>query len=44
MSRRRRAERRVVAPDPKYNNEELARFINRIMQRGEEDDGPTHYL
>ena len=34
MSRRRRAERRIVAPDPKYNNEELARFINRIMQRG----------
>ena len=34
MSRRRRAERRIVPPDPKYNNEELARFINRIMQRG----------
>ena len=34
MSRRRRAERRIVPPDPKYNNEELARFINRVMQRG----------
>ena len=34
MSRRRRAERRIVAPDPKYNNEELARFINTVMQRG----------
>ena len=34
MSRRRRAERRVVPPDPRYNNEELARFINRVMQRG----------
>ncbi len=34
MSRRRRAERRVIPPDPKYNNLELARFINSVMQRG----------
>ena len=34
MSRRRRAERREVPPDPKYNNLELARFINRVMQCG----------
>ena len=34
MSRRRRAERRLVPPDPQYNNQELARFINRVMQRG----------
>ena len=34
MSRRRRAERREVPPDPHYNNQELARFINRVMQRG----------
>ena len=34
MSRRRRAERRIVPPDPQYNNQELARFINRVMQRG----------
>ncbi len=34
MSRRRRPERRIVPPDPEYNNEELARFINRVMQRG----------
>ncbi|PKB65821.1 MAG: 30S ribosomal protein S7 [SAR202 cluster bacterium Io17-Chloro-G4] len=34
MSRRRRAERREVPPDPHFNNEELARFINRVMQRG----------
>ncbi len=34
MSRRRRAERRKVPPDAQYNNEELARFINRVMQRG----------
>ena len=34
MSRRRRAERRVIPPDPQYQNIELARFINRVMQRG----------
>ena len=34
MSRRRRAERRLIPPDPKYSNIELARFINRLMQRG----------
>ena len=34
MSRRRRAERRVVPPDPVFNNVELARFINSVMQRG----------
>ena len=34
MSRRRRAERRIIAPDPMYNNVELSRFINCVMQRG----------
>ncbi len=34
MSRRRRAERRVVPPDPRYNSVELARFINRVMKCG----------
>ncbi len=34
MSRRRRAEPREVPPDPQFNNVELARFINRVMQRG----------
>ena len=34
MSRRRRAERRVVPPDPVFNNVELARFINSVMQKG----------
>ena len=34
MSRRRRAEKREIPPDPKFNNEELSRFINRVMQRG----------
>ncbi len=34
MSRRRRAERRIIAPDPRFNNVELARFINRLMMCG----------
>jgi small subunit ribosomal protein S7 len=34
MSRRRRAERHIVPPDPKYNSPELARFINKIMKWG----------
>ncbi len=34
MSRRRRAERREVPPDSQFNNQELARFINKMMQRG----------
>ena len=34
MSRRRPAVRRIIPPDPQYQNLELARFINRVMQRG----------
>ena len=34
MSRRRRAEPRIVKPDPRYNNVELAKFINRVMLKG----------
>jgi len=34
MSRRRRAERRNVPPDSRYNSAELARFINKIMKCG----------
>ena len=34
MSRRRRAEPRIIAPDSRYSSIELARFINRVMQRG----------
>ena len=34
MSRRRRAERWILAPDPAYNNVELSKFINCVMQRG----------
>lgn len=34
MPRRYRPERRVVAPDPKYNSELLAKFINNVMVDG----------
>ena len=34
MARRRRAEKRKITPDPKYHNEELAYFINKIMLNG----------
>ena len=34
MSRRRRAEPRVIAPDNRYSSIELARFINRLMLSG----------
>ena len=34
MSRRRRPEKREIPPDPKFSNQELSRFINRLMQQG----------
>jgi len=34
MSRRRRAEKREIAPDPKYRSEVLAKFINKVMLSG----------
>ena len=34
MARRRRAQRRMVAPDTKYNSELVAHFINHVMARG----------
>jgi len=34
MSRRRRAEKRNLIPDPKYNSELVARFVSCIMRRG----------
>ena len=34
MARRRRAEKREIAPDFKYNNLLLARFVNKVMQQG----------
>lgn len=34
MARRRKAEKRPVIPDPKYNSELVARIINYCMRRG----------
>ena len=34
MSRRRRAEKRKVDPDPKYNSPLLSKFINKVMLDG----------
>jgi small subunit ribosomal protein S7 len=35
MARRRRAERRLIAPDPRFNSVLLTRFINKVMIGGE---------
>lgn len=32
--RRNRAEHRAVTPDPRYNSEVVAKFINNVMERG----------
>lgn len=34
MARRRRAEKRSVTPDPKFNSELVAKIINYVMERG----------
>lgn len=34
MPRRSKVERRVPAPDARFNSEVLARFINKVMERG----------
>lgn len=34
MSRRRRAEKRTIDPDPVYNSTVLAKFINKVMLQG----------
>ncbi len=34
MPRRNRPERRPVTPDPRYNSEVVAKFINNVMERG----------
>lgn len=36
MVRRRRPDRREIRPDPKYNDSDLARFINKIMMKGKQ--------
>ncbi|MCM8804011.1 MAG: 30S ribosomal protein S7 [Candidatus Omnitrophica bacterium] len=34
MPRRKRAEKRVVEPDPRYNDYEVAKFVNKLMWDG----------
>jgi len=34
MSRRRRADKRIIRPDPKFGSIELSSFINRVMVNG----------
>lgn len=34
MARRRKAQKRKIAPDPKYQSEVIAKFINRVMYDG----------
>jgi small subunit ribosomal protein S7 len=34
MSRRHRAEKREITPDPKYKNEVVAKFMNSVMYQG----------
>ncbi len=34
MSRRRRAVKREIAPDPVYGSTVFAKFINKVMERG----------
>ncbi|GBE29160.1 30S ribosomal protein S7 [bacterium BMS3Bbin04] len=34
MARRRRAEKRVILPDPKFESIKVAKFINNLMKRG----------
>jgi len=42
MPRRRQADRREIAPDPKYGNRNVARFTNKVMQRGKK--GRAHRI
>ena len=44
MSRRRRAEKREIDPDPFYGSTVLAKFINKVMERGKKSDCPPHCL
>ena len=34
MSRRRRAKKRIVVPDPRYNSQIISRLINMVMRNG----------
>jgi small subunit ribosomal protein S7 len=39
--RRNRAERRPVTPDPRYNSEVVAKFVNNLMERGKKSLAAT---
>ncbi len=41
MSRRHRAERREVHPDPKFGNVKISRFMNSIMKQGKKSVAET---
>ncbi len=41
MSRRRRADKRQVQPDPKYGRIDITKFINRIMKQGKRSVAET---
>ncbi|MGK2909589.1 MAG: 30S ribosomal protein S7, partial [Sphingobium sp.] len=34
MSRRRRPEKRIILPDPKYGDQILSKFMNSVMEDG----------
>ena len=44
MSRRNRPEQRELLPDPRYNNELVARLINKIMWSGKKSTAERHRL
>ena len=44
MPRRRKAEKRVPAPDPKYNSVLVSRFINGLMQRGKKSTAESIFF
>jgi small subunit ribosomal protein S7 len=41
MSRRHRAEKRKIDPDPRYNSEVVAKFINKVMMQGKKSIART---
>ena len=41
MARRRRAKRREIAPDPRFNSVLLSRFVNKVMMGGKKTTAQT---
>ena len=41
MARRRGAERRQIAPDPRFHSDKLGRFINKVMVQGKKSKAQT---